>query len=54
MSWEDAADAIKAGFISALGLTLEPQDPSEDELYRTNTLLEEKYKNEEWTYRLPK
>jgi len=53
VSWEDAADAVKAGFKRALDLTLEQQNPSEDEMLRTEELHEEKYKNEEWTNRLP-
>lgn len=52
VSWEDAANAVRAGFQTALGLTLEKQNPTESELLRTEELVEEKYKTDDWTHRI--
>jgi lipoate-protein ligase A len=53
VSWEEAADAVKSGFQSALGLRLEQAEPTKDERLRAEELAEEKFNSEEWTNRLP-
>jgi lipoate-protein ligase A len=53
VSWEDAVHAVKTGFQRALGLTFEQQNPTEEEMLRTEELIEEKYACDEWTHRLP-
>lgn len=52
ISWDEVADAVKFGFQNALGLTLDQQDPSRDELFRAEQLMEEKFTKDEWTHRL--
>ena len=53
MTWEVAADAVIAGFQNALSITMDQQNPIESELLRTEELVEEKYKTDKWTHRLP-
>jgi lipoate-protein ligase A len=52
VTWDEAAQAVKAGFQNALGITLDQQTPSEGEMLRTETLIKEKYRHDAWTYRL--
>ncbi len=51
-SWEDAADAMAQGFSEALGLTLEPGEPSPRERSDAERLVAEKYGDPVWTARV--
>lgn len=51
-TWRQAAQAMTAAFTDALGLTLEPSDPTPEEFERAERLVAEKYSSPGWTYRL--
>ena len=48
ISWQDAADAMVAGFSQALQLNLVQDVPSADELERADRLCKEKYERLDW------
>ncbi len=52
VTWEQAADALKAGFSQALNLQLEEQDPTEGELARAQALCSERYQQKAWIERV--
>jgi lipoate-protein ligase A len=46
--WQDAADAMVAGFTEALQIHLEPQNLSKEELARADRLCRDKYERQDW------
>lgn len=52
VTWQSAAQALMAGFEEALALQLSPQQPSPQELNRTEQLMQEKYNHPDWTNRV--
>jgi lipoate-protein ligase A len=52
VTWEEAAEAILAGFRDALNLTLIPSPLTPDERESMERLVVEKYANEAWTARV--
>lgn len=50
--WQDAADAVEAGFREALGIPLIQQGPSQEEVRKADELSAERYESQEWTHRL--
>lgn len=52
VEWEQAAEALAAGFEEALNLRLEPEDLTQEEKERAEELVLEKYANLEWTKRI--
>lgn len=46
---DELSAALRAGFADALGVVLEPDEPTPDELARRDELVRERYGNEEWT-----
>ena len=51
VEWEEAANAIAAGFEEALNITLEPGELSQKEVERAKELVSEKYGNIDWLKR---
>lgn len=51
-AWEDAAQAIRFGFETALGLGFDLASPSAGELDRAGVLARRRYAADEWTFRL--
>jgi lipoate-protein ligase A len=49
VSWEEAADAVAAGFARAFDLQLTPGDLSPREMEMARRLREEKYAADRWT-----
>jgi len=52
VTWDEAADALAEGFVSALNLRLEPGVLSDEERAWAEELRAEKYVVDEWTYRV--
>jgi len=52
VSWTQAAEAFKHGFQSALGLSFQPAALTPNEKSEVERLLEERYRNPNWTERL--
>lgn len=52
VTWDEAADAMAAGFAEALNLRLEPGALTEEEKTQAQRLREAKYATGEWTHRL--
>lgn len=52
VTWDDAADAVGAGFAEALNLNLEPGDLTEKERVWAERLRADKYATDEWTHRV--
>ena len=51
-AWSTVAEAFKVGFEQALGIVLEPGQPTDEERRRAEALLDERYGLEEWTFRV--
>ena len=52
VTWDEAADAMAAGFAEALNLRLEPGALSEEEKAQAERLRKDKYATDAWTYRV--
>lgn len=51
IEFDEAADALEKGFVSALGLDLKPSLPFPDELEEARRLADEKFSTPAWTFR---
>lgn len=54
ITWDEAAEAMAAGFAEALNLRLEPGTLSEEEVAQAEKLRDEKYATSAWTHKLRK
>jgi lipoate-protein ligase A len=52
ITWDEAADAMAAGFAEALNLRLEPGALSKEEMAQAEALRGKKYSTDVWTHRL--